>query len=317
MLGRLRVRPRRAGSVGRRGRRDRARAGGRAALIEWLARSAVADLRRIEALADDDALALSVYRPLEAPAGSLRCKLYRRGERVLLSGVLPMFESMGLEVADERPYQVSPREGAPTWIYDRGLHDPAHGELDVGAIRERFQDGFARVWHGDVDPDGLNGLIILAGLEWRDVTDLRTTARYLRQAGIAFSDSYMEQTLMTHGTWPSRSWRCSGRASTRPGGPGRRCRGRIAQEIEAVESFDEHRILNAFLSVVRAMLRTNFFPRARTAVVQRQTAAPSSTKGAARGYHRGTATGVSESHARAGTASTSAARYRQGRVGGL
>ena len=90
---------------------------------DWLARSAVADLRRIEELGDDDALGMSLYRPLEAPAGTLRCKLYRRGERVSLSDVLPMFESMGLEVLDERPYRVTPRDGAPAWIYDFGLHD--------------------------------------------------------------------------------------------------------------------------------------------------------------------------------------------------
>ena len=51
----------------------------------------------------------------------LRCKLYRRGERVSLSDVLPMFESLGLTVTDERPYEVTPRDGAPAWIYDFGL----------------------------------------------------------------------------------------------------------------------------------------------------------------------------------------------------
>ena len=52
---------------------------------ELLARSAVADVQRIEGLTDEDALDLSLYRPLEAPAGALRCKVYRRGERVSLS----------------------------------------------------------------------------------------------------------------------------------------------------------------------------------------------------------------------------------------
>ena len=50
-------------------------------------------MQRIEALEGDEALDISLYRPLEAPPGTLRCKLYRRGERVSLSDVLPMFES--------------------------------------------------------------------------------------------------------------------------------------------------------------------------------------------------------------------------------
>ena len=77
---------------------------------DLLARSAIADVQRIEALDGDDALDLSLYRPLEAAPGVLRCKLYRRGGRVSLSDVLPMFESLGLTVTDERPYEVTPRD---------------------------------------------------------------------------------------------------------------------------------------------------------------------------------------------------------------
>ena len=62
----------------------------------------------------------STGRSRAAP-GTLRCKLYRRDRRVLLSNVLPMFESLGLTVTDERPYKVKPRDGAPVWIYDFGL----------------------------------------------------------------------------------------------------------------------------------------------------------------------------------------------------
>ena len=106
---------------------------------DLMARSAVADVQRIEALVGENALDLSLYRPLEAAPGALRCKLYRRGERVSLSDVLPMFESLGLTVTDERPYRVTPKEGPPAWIYDFGLQ--AKGPVDADAIRDRFHDG--------------------------------------------------------------------------------------------------------------------------------------------------------------------------------
>ncbi|HKH17897.1 MAG TPA: NAD-glutamate dehydrogenase [Solirubrobacteraceae bacterium] len=230
---------------------------------DWLARSAVADVRRLEALSDDDALGLSLYRPLEAPAGTLRCKLYRRGERVSLSDVLPMFESMGLEVLDERPYRVTPRDGAAAWVYDLGLHDPAGAEVDADAIRERFHDGFARVWHGDVEQDGFNALIIRAGLDWREVTLLRAVARYVRQAGIAFSDRYMERTLIDHaGVAASLVALFRARfdpAQERRDEAAEACAREIETAIDAVASLDEDRILRGFFSVVGAMLRTNFF----------------------------------------------------------
>jgi MFS family permease len=64
--------------------------------------------------------------------------------------------------------------------------------------RANLQDAFARVWHGEVENDGFNGLVLRARLNWRDVTVLRAIARYLRQAGTTFSDRYVEQALATN-----------------------------------------------------------------------------------------------------------------------
>ena len=226
---------------------------------DLLARSAVADILRIDSMTDDDALELSLYRPLEAPPGTLRCKVYSRGERVLLSDVLPMFESLGLTVTDERPYRVTPRESPSTWLYDFGLR--AQGPVDVDAIRDRFHEGFERVWRGDAEQDGFNGLILGAGLDWREVMMLRAVARYLRQAGIPFSDRYMEETLLAHaGVARALVELFHARfdpAAERSGAD--TIAERIEQAIDAVDSLDQDRILRGFLSVVRAMLRTNYF----------------------------------------------------------
>src|SRR3954454_8848246 len=225
---------------------------------DMLARSAVADVQRIEGLSEEG-LDLSLYRPLEAPADVLRCKLYRRGERVSLSDVLPMFESLGLTVTDERPYRVTPKDAPPAWLFDFGLQ--ARGPVDADAIRDRFHEGFARVWAGEAELDGFNGLIIAAGLGWREVTMLRAVARYLRQAGIPFSDRYMEDTLLAHPGVAS-SLVALFKARFDPGGERAQAEAvadEIVAAIDAVDSLDEDRILRGFLSVVQAMLRTNYW----------------------------------------------------------
>ena len=222
-------------------------------------RSAIADVQRIEALEGEQALDISLYRPLEAAPEVLRCKLYRRGERVSLSDVLPMFESLGLTVSDERPYRISPSDAEAVWIYDFGLL--AGGEVDVDTIRDRFHEGFARIWQGDAELDGFNGLIIGASLDWREVTMVRAVARYLRQVGIPFSDGYMERTLLAH-TEVARALVALFHARFDPEGDRDRaatCAAEIEAEIDAVDSLDEDRILRGFASVVRAMLRTNYY----------------------------------------------------------
>jgi glutamate dehydrogenase len=229
---------------------------------DWVARSAVADIGRIEDLPAQGGLAVSLYRPLEAPAGSLRCKLLRSGEAAELADVLPILQNMGLRVVDERPYEISPAGGPPTWIYDFGLD--FDGELDVDAVRERFHDAFARVWRDEADDDGFNGLVLRTPLTWRDITVLRAVSRYLRQAGTAFSNAYMEQAIVRHapiaqGIVDLFNARFDPVRRAGDGAGTDLLAEAVEASIDDVESLDEDRILRNFLSVVRAMLRTNHF----------------------------------------------------------
>ncbi|HEY3020409.1 MAG TPA: NAD-glutamate dehydrogenase, partial [Solirubrobacteraceae bacterium] len=233
---------------------------------DWVARSAVVDIRRIEELPEHGNLAVSLYRPLEAPATELRCKLLRAGAAASLSDVLPILQHLGLRVGDERPYEVTPAGDPPTWIYDFGLVQAADGAVDIDAVRERFADAFTRVWHGSSDDDGMNALVLRTALSWREITVLRAIARYLRQARTAFSNAYMEQALLAHPEIagalvdlfcarfdPARGGDTDAAEEIAAG---------IEEAIDGVESLDEDRILRNFLTVVVAMLRTNYFQTA-------------------------------------------------------
>ena len=54
------------------------------------------DIERIERLDPDGDLDMSLYVPLESPAGHLAFKLLRSGQPILLSDVLPLLENMGV-----------------------------------------------------------------------------------------------------------------------------------------------------------------------------------------------------------------------------
>jgi glutamate dehydrogenase len=110
---------------------------------DYLARTAVIDIRRIEGLSSENDLGMSLYHPLEAPEDFLRFRLYRLGAQISLSEVMPLLEDMGVEVADQRPYKVDPAGGSPVWINDFGLVHEAQGELQTDQVKEIFQDAFA------------------------------------------------------------------------------------------------------------------------------------------------------------------------------
>ncbi len=89
---------------------------------DWVPRSAVADVARIEELDQPDDLSLRLYRPLEAqPQRAAGEGLPRSGRRSPCPTLLPLFEDMGVQVADERPYAITPSERETVWIYDFGL----------------------------------------------------------------------------------------------------------------------------------------------------------------------------------------------------
>jgi glutamate dehydrogenase len=231
---------------------------------DFLARTAVTDLERLEELAGETDLRMSLYRPLEESTGMLRFKLYRCGDPISLSDVLPMLQNMGVRVVDERPYHVE-RPGEPmAWIYDFGLRHVLGDDIDQGQVRVLFQEAFARIWRGEVENDGLNRLVTAAALSWREVNILRAYSRYLRQTGARYSLAYMEESLCAN-TSVARLVVELFLARFDPLRRGDRVTSadRLVQQAEealdAVASLDQDRILRSFLQVVRATLRTNYF----------------------------------------------------------
>ena len=141
-------------------------------------------------------LEVSLHPGLDAQLPGLR--LYRAKEPVALSDVLPMLENLGLRVVAEEPFQIDSVDGTAVWIHKFQLSGIALLASVSPAIRARFEAALVEVWTGRVENDGLNRLVLAAGLSARQVAVLRLYAKFLRQAGTTFSQSYMEDALSGH-----------------------------------------------------------------------------------------------------------------------
>ncbi|MFD4796731.1 NAD-glutamate dehydrogenase [Streptomyces anulatus] len=234
-------------------------------------RAAVADLVHLETLKQGEKdFALSLYEPVGAGPGERRFKIYRTGEQVSLSAVLPALQQLGVEVVDERPYELRCADRTHAWIYDFGLRMPlanGNGGYLADDARARFQEAFAAVWKGEAENDGFNALVLGAGLNWRQAMVLRAYAKYLRQAGSTFSQDYMESTLRNN-VHTTRLLVSLFEARMSPGrqSAGTELTDGLLEELDGaldqVASLDEDRILRSFLTVIKATLRTNFFQHA-------------------------------------------------------
>ncbi len=227
-------------------------------------RAAVADVHPLEALGDDGELRLNVYREPGQPASAFKIKLYRRGERVSLTSVMPALTNLGVTVVDERPYEVCPDGGESIWIYDFGLECPDQW-LDFGQVSALLEETFDAVWRGRVANDGFNRLVLGAGMAPREVGILRAYSRYLHQTRVTYSQPYIEQTLIDH-AGAARLLVDLVAARFDPGGDDDDRDERMSaitaaffELVDEVSSLGQDRVLRRFHNLIESTLRTNYF----------------------------------------------------------
>jgi glutamate dehydrogenase len=199
--------------------------------------------------------------------GVWRLTIYRIGSPITLTDVLPRLQHMGVEVVDEHPYEFAgPSVAKPFWIYDFGLSrsreapGPSHPEQ----VKSLVEDALMALWQGKVEDDGFNALVLHAHLTWQQVVVLRAYAKYLRQAGIAFSQRYIERVLDQNVAIARLLVRLfeSRFDPTRQQGGAERSEAiteEIRGQLDEVAVLDHDRILRSYLGLILATLRTSFF----------------------------------------------------------
>jgi glutamate dehydrogenase len=225
---------------------------------------AIADLGRIEAVLAGSSLEVSLHPIADGRLPGLR--LYRANEPVILSDVLPILENLALRVVAEEPFRVDSVDGRSVWVHEFQLAGVSLLTSVSSVVRARFEEALIAVWTGRVENDGFNRLVLAAGLSAPQIAVVRIYAKVMRQAGVSFSQAYMEDVLSGH---PEIARRLVQLFEVRfdPARTGDPSLSVIAEiqavdhALDAVESLDEDRILRSFLTLVLKTVRTNYYQR--------------------------------------------------------
>ncbi len=229
-------------------------------------REACSDVERIEQmLATNTRRTVDLYKPEDAQPGHMHFMIYRLGEPIALSEALPLLEDMGVDVYTENPFEAKLPDGESMWIQDFHLRHESGEDLDFDAVEEPFEESFEAVLGGLAENDGLNRLILSAGLDWRQTALVRCYTKYLLQLGMPFSQSYMEDVLVRHSRF-ARKLVQQFELQFDPDIPAARrkreldpLRAVVARAVGRARNVDEDRIMAAFAGAVDATLRTNYF----------------------------------------------------------
>ena len=210
---------------------------------------------------------VELYRPEGSEPGHMHFMVYSNDEPLPLSEALQVLEHMGVDVYTERPYELNLKSGESFWIQDFHLRHESGTEPDVQDAAKPFEDCFMQVLNGAAEDDGLNRLILSAGLDWRQVSLLRCYTKYLLQLTMPFSQFYMEDVLVAHaGLVRTLVEQFETRFDPSIGKTKRKRTleahaKSVRRQLAKAKSVDEDRILSAFVDAVAATLRTNYFQR--------------------------------------------------------
>ena len=229
--------------------------------------AAVGDLVHVAAMmsADHDArITTSFGRTLDSLDREWRFRVFLRDRPATIAELVPILEHLGLPPVDEHPSEFS-SNGVQVHLNDIGV------ELDRVSITDEqhheLQATFVGLMMGEIEADGLNRLILVAGLDRRQVAVIRLYVHYLRQAGFAFSTSYVERAVVSH---PDIARGLTELFDIRfDPGLGLDTHERIEhaapvleqlrEHLDAIPSLDDDRICRALLTLVDATVRTNAF----------------------------------------------------------
>ena len=230
------------------------------------AQSAVRDIGKLEPLSAKQTTTIAFLPPPSASANRLSLKVYHLDAPIPLSARVPLLENMGFKVINERTYRITPADKSLCYLHEMTLETDSGADLEfTDALKTRLESLFLAVWSGLTENDGYNRLVVIAALAWRDIAIIRALSKYLRQAGIRFSEDYMWTALNKYPEVAAKLVELFHlRFDPAVGESDRdlntaRIVSEITAALEEVSSLDDDRILRRFQNVIASVLRTNFY----------------------------------------------------------
>lgn len=223
--------------------------------------AALGDIELLSRLQESGQIELD-FHPLEE-AGRVGLKLFHLGSAVPLSRRVPLLENLGFHVIEESTFEIACADESTAFIHDMVLESTGDSQIDLNDLEPPLKAAIHAVWSGDTDDDTFNGLVLIAGLDWKQASVMRAYARYLRQIRSRFTVSSMARTLTAY---PSITRDLSALFSLRFDPAIKARDGKIEDKsheilnaLEQVQSSDDDRIMRDFVNLIGATLRTNFY----------------------------------------------------------
>ncbi|MFN8388686.1 MAG: NAD-glutamate dehydrogenase [Bdellovibrionota bacterium] len=227
------------------------------------------DIQTLDSLSAEHPLEASLEASTEGSGSGLYdLKLYKQGESLTLSAILPYLENIGFNIVHETVTQVTTRSGLSAALYKLQIRTKSGRLIDLDRAEEILLPGLKLVLSRQADNDRLNELMLFPGLGYREVAILRVLTHYLWQIKASTSDQAIVAALVDNPTVASKVvqfFLTKFDPDQFAGNPSARAaqletiREEFAAELKSVSQLIHDRTLRRLLNVIDATVRTNFF----------------------------------------------------------
>ncbi|MEM6603289.1 MAG: NAD-glutamate dehydrogenase, partial [Pseudomonadota bacterium] len=196
------------------------------------------------------------------------CRIFSPNGALPLSDCLPIFENLGFRVLSENPHPINARE-RHFYLHEFVNENVSEFEFEFSKIRDLLSEAFLKIYHGQVENDAFNKLTLASGLSARQVSVLRAFSRYLKQAGISYSQRLIGVCLVKHATIsyelyamfdtlhnPDLDMSFEERKAQAD-----QNKANILEALKDVTVLDEDTIIRRMMNAIRSVLRTNVFQK--------------------------------------------------------
>ncbi len=195
--------------------------------------------------------------------GEYFLKFYSPKSSLTLSETLPSIENLGFIAINEESFVI--KESSifnKCYLYQYRLKSPVKINESFDKLKSNIEEALGKISEGVFANDSLNKLLVLSGLDWREVKMLKALTAYLHQTGISYGKSYVKDTLVKHYKYTEMlvdlfvahldpKNQCTSKVSE--------LSKEMKKYLKTVKTSTEDKVLKNMQLVVRAVLRTNFF----------------------------------------------------------
>ncbi len=234
---------------------------------------AMEDMNRVDQLSAARPIGIDFYRDAAIAPGGVRVAIYRLGDPIPLSDRVPLMESFGFRVIDERTFELTPEIAGQRQTVR--LHEMALATGEGEAIAKTGADDrvdrkleacCVAVWDGRCGNDAFNGLVRRAGFDWRQAALFRAYGAYSRQAGVPFTLTSIAAALVANNAVTAGlealfalRFQPGPESITDRETQSKLVKARIEAALADVVSLEQDRILRHVLNLIEATKRTNFY----------------------------------------------------------